>query len=175
MSHAARRDPLRIGVLSDTHGHRAKTERVVDVFHRRQIDLVIHCGDTGSPEIVELLSPWPAHFVFGNVDDPSEIRPAIVRLGKVCHERFGAIELDGLHIAFLHGDDGNLFRETAQSGQWDLVCFGHSHVAEISQRGPTKLLNPGAVYRSARPSVAIVEIPALTVALAMLRDPLEES
>jgi putative phosphoesterase len=159
---------MRIGVLSDTHGHRAKTERVVDVFHQRQIDLVIHCGDIGSPEIVELLSPWPAHFVFGNVDDPSELRPAIVRLGKVCHERFGAIELDGLHIAFLHGD-------TAQSGQWDLVCFGHSHVAEISQRGSTKLLNPGAVYRSARPSVAIVEVPALIVDLAMLRDLPSES
>ena len=160
---------MRIGVLSDTHGHRAKTERVVDIFRRRRIDLVIHCGDIGSPEIVELLAPWPAHFVFGNVDDPSEIRPAIARLGKVCHERFGAIDLEGLHVAFLHGDDGDLFRQTVQSGQWDLVCFGHSHLAEVSQRGPTKLVNPGAVYRAARPSVAIIEIPALSVALEMLR------
>ncbi len=161
---------MRIGVLSDTHGHRAKTERVVDVFRQRRIDLVIHCGDVGSAEIVELLAPWPAHFVFGNVDDPAAIRPAIVRLGKVCHERFGAIELEGLHVAFLHGDDGDLFRQAARSGQWDLLCFGHSHVAEISQRGPTKLVNPGAVYRAARPSVAIVEIPGLDVTLAMLRE-----
>jgi len=160
---------MRIGVMSDTHGHRAKTEHVVDVFRRRQIDLVIHCGDIGSAEIVELLAPWPAHFVFGNVDNASEIRPTIVRLGKVCHERFGAIELEGLHIAFLHGDDGDVFRQAARSGQWNLVCFGHSHVAEISQRGPTKLVNPGAVYRAASPSVAIIEIPSLTVALAMLR------
>ncbi len=141
-----------------------------DVFRRRQIDLLIHCGDIGSPEIVELLAPWPADFVFGNVDDPTEIRPEIARLGKVCHERFGTIELEGLHIAFLHGDDGALLRQAAQSGQWDLLCFGHSHMAEISQRGPTKLVNPGAVYRAARPSVAIVEVPAMAVTLAMLRE-----
>ena len=159
---------MRIGVLSDTHGHRARTARAVEVFRSRRIDLVIHCGDIGSPEIVELLAPWPANFVFGNVDDPAELRPAMVRLGKVCHERFGSIDLDGLHVAFLHGDDGQQFCQAPGSGRWDLLCFGHSHAAEISQRGPTKLLNPGAVDRAARPSVAIVEIPSLTVALEML-------
>ena len=160
---------MRIGVLSDTHGHWAKTERVVNVFQRRGIDLLIHCGDIGSPEVVELLAPWPAHYVFGNVDDPAEIRPAIVRFQKVCHERFGTIELGGRQIAFLHGDDSHLFRQTVQDGRWDLVCFGHTHQAEVSQRGPTKLLNPGAVYRAASPSVAIVEIPSLAVELEMIQ------
>jgi predicted phosphodiesterase len=44
-----------------------------------------------------------------------------------------------------------------------LVCFGHTHVAEQQRRGATLVLNPGAVYRARRHSIAIVKLPELDV------------
>ena len=157
-------DMMRIGVLSDTHGHLARTELAARVFRRLEVAAVIHCGDIGSPEVVELLAEWPSHFVFGNVDDWHELRAAIRRLGMTCHERFGTLELEGKKIAILHGDDAERFDATIRSSRWDLVCHGHTHVAEVYVHGSTKILNPGAVYRSARPSVAIVDLPELRIA-----------
>jgi putative phosphoesterase len=154
---------MRIGVLSDTHGHWARTEQAVRVFLDQAVDLVIHCGDVGSSEVVALFDPWPTHFVFGNVDAPGELRPVIQRAGKTCHERLGTLELEGRRIAFLHSDDRPAFLETISDGRFDLVCFGHTHAAELFDHGSTKVLNPGAVYRSPRPSVAIVVLPELQI------------
>ncbi len=80
-----------IGIVSDTHGHVEYTRPAVRMLESLEVELVIHCGDIGSPEIVELFAPWPAHFVFGNVDDrPERLRRAIAAAGKTCHERFGS-------------------------------------------------------------------------------------
>lgn len=152
---------MRIGILSDTHGHLSRTGLAVERLAGLEVERVIHCGDIGSPAVVELFSAWPAHFVFGNVDDPKTLREAIQQAGQTCDERFGRLELQGRTIAFLHGDDGRLLRETIGSDRWDLVCFGHTHVAEITRRGHTFVVNPGALYRTAEPSIAVVELPAL--------------
>jgi uncharacterized protein len=77
------------------------------------------------------------------------------------HGRFGSLELEGRKIAFLHSDDERLFRETISSRAWDLVCYGHTHQAELRREGPTLVLNPGALYRAARHTFAVVELPQL--------------
>ena len=53
-----------------------------------------------------------------------------------------------MRIAFLHSDDNRLFRQTIESGQWDLVCYGHTHIAKQHREGKTLVLNPGAIYRA---------------------------
>jgi uncharacterized protein len=155
---------MQIGVLSDTHGHLANTRQAVAELEARPVELVIHCGDIGAAEIVPLLDPWPTHFVFGNVDhNESELRNAIEAAQQTCHERFGSLELEGRRIAFLHGDDTLRLRETISSGQWDLVCHGHTHVAEHYRLGKTLVLNPGALYRANPHSLAVVSLPDLKV------------
>jgi predicted phosphodiesterase len=47
------------------------------------------------------------------------------------------------------------------SGQYQVVCFGHTHVASIQQRGDTLVINPGAIYRAKPHSVALLELPQL--------------
>ena len=59
---------MRIGVVSDTHGHVPFTRDAVRMLEQLEVELVIHCGDVGSVEIVSLFSAWPTHFVLGNVD-----------------------------------------------------------------------------------------------------------
>jgi len=160
---------VQIGVVSDTHGHVGYTREAIRMLESLEVEAVLHCGDIGSPEIVELFSAWPTHFVFGNVDrDATALEEAICTAGQTCHERFGRLELAGRRIAFLHGDDSALLEETIASGRWDLVCHGHTHVARRLERGATLVLNPGALYRAAPHSIAHVQLPELEATIISL-------
>lgn len=151
-----------IGVVSDTHAQMEFTRRAIRMLESLDVELVVHCGDIGSTEIVTLFRQWPTHFVFGNVDsDRAALRQAIAAAGHTCHERFGELELAGRRIAFLHGDDTALLRQTSTNGRWDLVCYGHTHQAKEHRSGETLLLNPGALYRAHPHTFAVVKLPEL--------------
>lgn len=157
---------MRLGIISDTHGQTANARRAVHLLESLEAETIIHCGDIGSPWIPSLFSPWPTHYVFGNVDeDRGELRAAIADAGHVCHDRFGTLDLDGVKIAFLHGDDGARLRATIDSGDWDLVCFGHTHRAEQRRVRRTLALNPGALYRASPHTLAIVDLPQIEVVI----------
>ncbi|MCI0359175.1 MAG: YfcE family phosphodiesterase [Planctomycetaceae bacterium] len=152
---------MRIGVISDTHGHIANTLAAVRMLESLQVEQVLHCGDICSPQIPRLLKAWPTHFVFGNCDhseDLAELRAAIAAAGLACHERFAALELASRKIALLHSDDARRFREVQTSGEYDLVCYGHTHVAEMHHERKTLVLNPGALYRATPHSIAVVDL-----------------
>ena len=152
-----------IGIVSDTHGQVDLTRQAVRIFESLAVELVIHCGDVGPAALVQLFEPWPTHFVLGNCDDPYSLPAAIESAEQTCHDRFGSLELEGKKIAFLHGDDHVLLRTTVHDGCWDLVCYGHVHLAGASLVGQTLVLNPGALCRSDHPSVAVVRLPSLDV------------
>lgn len=154
----------RIGIISDTHGQVEYTRGAIRLLESLEPELLIHCGDIGTAEIVRMLSPWPVHYVFGNVDDDIvSLRQAMGACGASCHERFGTLELEGVRIAFLHGDDWQLLERTIASGDWDLVCHGHTHRCREERIGKTLALNPGAIYRANPHSFAIVDLPELAV------------
>ncbi len=155
---------MRIAVLSDTHGNVGSTTAAVRLLAQQNVAVVLHCGDIGSTAVIPFFSNWPAHFVFGNVDgNELQLAQAIDEAGQVCHGRFGALELAGRKIAILHSDDHDLFETTINSGEWDLVCYGHTHVAEKHSVGRTLVLNPGALYRATPRTLAIVDLATLTV------------
>lgn len=152
-----------LGVVSDTHGHVPYAREAVRMLESLEVEAVIHCGDIGSPEIVPLFSAWPSHFVFGNVDDPEELTASIRACGQQCHGRFGSLELAEVPIAFLHGDDERRLQDTIRSGQWRLVCHGHTHVPRQVSVGKTIVLNPGALYRANPHTLAVVDLPSLAI------------
>lgn len=160
---------MRLGIVSDSHGHVALTRPAIRMLESLEVDCVLHCGDIGSPEIVELFAAWPTHFVYGNCDSNRvELATAVTAAGQTWHGAFGELELAGRRIALLHSDDRRLFQETVRSGAWDLVCYGHTHVAAIDRHGPTLVLNPGALYRAEPHSLAIVELPALQATIVRI-------
>jgi putative phosphoesterase len=154
----------RIGIISDTHGQVDSTRSAVRLLESLEVELVIHCGDIGSTAIVRLFEQWPAHFVFGNVDeDVAGLRRAIKACGQTCHDRFGTLEIDGVKIAFLHGDDWRLLEQTISEGNFDMVCHGHTHRRREERSGKTLILNPGAIYRANPHTFATVDLPSLEV------------
>jgi putative phosphoesterase len=160
---------MRLGIVSDTHGHVQNTLDAIRMLESLDVDEVLHCGDIGSTEIPRLFAQWPTHFVFGNCDpDAGRLSAAIGAAGNQCHNRFGDITLGGRRIALIHSDDGRLFRQTIASGNFDLVCYGHTHDAEQHREGKTLVLNPGALYRATPHSIAIVELDTMEATIVPL-------
>jgi hypothetical protein len=165
------RDVRWLGVVSDTHGDVPNTQKAVRLFEKRGVQLVVHCGDIGSPEIPPLFAPWPTHYVLGNVDGSGTlVRQAIEEAGQTLHGRFGTLVAGGRHIALIHSDDIARFHDAINSRDWDLVCYGHTHQARYHVDGRTTLLNPGAVHCGYPPSVALVDLTNLDVTSLPLAD-----
>ena len=158
-----------IGVVSDTHGHVEHARAAVRMLESLEVERVLHCGDIGSVGVVELFSQWPTDFVFGNCDDRrGELTAAIEAAGQTCHGEFGQLEILGRQIALLHSDDRRTFQDALHSGEWDVVCYGHTHVAAIEHYGETLALNPGALYRANPHSLAVLELPSLEATIVPL-------
>ncbi|MFN0022022.1 MAG: YfcE family phosphodiesterase [Pirellulaceae bacterium] len=160
---------MRLGIVSDTHGHVLNTLAAIRMLETLGVDEVLHCGDICSTVIPGLFTRWPTHFVFGNCDpNEAELSLAIGAAGQRCHDRFGDITLAGRRIALIHSDDARLFRKTITSDQFDLVCYGHTHEAEQHHEGKTLVLNPGALYRANPHSIAIVELATMEATIVPL-------
>lgn len=155
---------VRLGVLSDTHGDLAGTRRAIELFRNRGVSAVIHCGDIGGTAIVRAFQGLETHFIFGNMDGEDErLRLAAEETGNVVHGWFGSLELGGKKIFFLHGHHFQRLDRAIRCGDWNLVCFGHTHQATLEQYGETVVLNPGAFQRVATPRIAVVTLPELAV------------
>ncbi len=158
-----------LGVVSDTHGHVPLARQAVRMLESLEVERVIHCGDVGTPEIIELFGRWPTHFVQGNTDyDIEGLRETAEAAGQFWHGAFGELEIEGRKIAVLHSDDRNRFLAVIKSGEFDLVCYGHTHLAEQHKEGKTLVLNPGALFRANPHSLAVVELPQVSATIVTL-------
>src|SRR5579872_3969440 len=150
---------MRIGVLSASHGRNETVRRALAEIKARGVTTVLHCGDIEDPETITLFEGFDAHFVLGNCDwEPEAIRSAIHELGGTLHEGFGHLELAGRKIAFLHGHEQSRMREIENSGHFDYLFYGHTHVAKEHVTGPTRVINPGALHRAKPKTFVIVDL-----------------
>jgi hypothetical protein len=141
-----KKDGYLVGVISDTHGHlRGEVAETL-----KGVDLIIHAGDIGKPEVLEELAKIaPVHAVRGNMDG---------------HWAFGLPETEVVEIGdFLLYVLHDVFRldiDPAAAG-FVAVINGHTHTAAIENRQGVLYLNPG--------SAASFKSPA-TVALLRIRN-----
>ena len=120
----------RLGVISDTHGLlRPEALRAL-----RGVDLVIHAGDVGSPEVLDgLRAVARVVAVRGNNDTGAWARA--LRL----HE---TVETGGVKLFVIH-DVKTLRGQPAARGA-RVVIAGHSHRPSIDERDGVLFLNPGS-------------------------------
>lgn len=148
---------MRIGVLSDTHDRLetvAEAVRLLTTIH--SVELILHCGDIEKPETVELFKPVPTHFVYGNWDkDRAKLSAAIKAVGGTPHDGFGAMELAGKRVAWLHSHERHQFYQLEHANYFDYLFYGHTHIREQHRTGKTLVANPGALFR-ANPKTCIV-------------------
>jgi putative phosphoesterase len=148
-----------IGILSDTHGAGEAASAAVALLLKEGAAHLIHCGDVGSPSVLDALADRvPAAFVWGNTDhDRPALRRYATALKIQCFDTFGELDLAGKRIAVTHGDDAQLVRRVLAGQQHDYLLVGHSHVREDRRVGRVRVINPGALYRAAEKSVALLD------------------
>lgn len=144
--------PIRVGLLSDTHG----LLRPEAVERLRGADHIIHAGDVGRPDIlVELGMLAPVTAVWGNTDG-FDVRAETAEVAR--------IELAGRRVVVVHGHQ--LGSPTPQGlrlryPEADVVVFGHTHIPLVDGGRRPLVVNPGAAGPARfrlRPSVAVLEL-----------------
>ncbi len=145
-----------IGVISDTHNETELTRRAIRLFESFEVEAILHCGDVGAL-IPPLFSGFNVYFVRGNTDHSADFAKLPSEKATL-FEEVGKLEIAGKKIAFLHGDDFEKLNDLVGSNNWDMVCYGHTHHRSSRVYGKTLALNPGAISRSVRPSVAVVDL-----------------
>jgi hypothetical protein len=120
----------RIGVIADTHG----LLRPEALKALRGVELIIHAGDVGGPEILEALQALaPVYAVRGNTDRGDFGRS----LPQTQVVPVGEVQLYVLHELFC------LDLDPAAAGL-AAVIFGHSHRPHLERKEGVLYLNPGS-------------------------------
>ncbi len=150
---------MRIGIVSDTHSRLPALNRALALLRDRGVRTVLHCGDIEDASVIAAFDGFDAHFVFGNCDDDREgIRHAVAAGGQTLHEPFGNLELAGVRLAFVHGDDAALLRDVERGDYFDYLFYGHTHRAEEHRTGRTRVINPGALHRARPKSFLVLDL-----------------
>lgn len=142
---------MKIGLLSDTHSKKGRSQRVIDHLKAQGAEFLIHAGDIVKPEILDQLKNSGLRYVavYGNND------AALVEY----HTKFNLVQephyfkLSGatfklMHLPFYMNPDA------------EVVIFGHTHVFECDFKNNTLFLNPGETCARDKPlsSCAMLEI-----------------
>lgn len=151
----------KVAVISDSHDHLPTLARALAEAGAAGAEVLIHCGDLSAPFVLRMLAEQfrgPIHVIFGNNDADGRLLQLIAAQHShvTLHGIYAEIEVAGRHIAAIHYPEPA--RRIAQSGQLDLVCYGHDHTQFLEAVGDAWLLNPGEIMGlSSTPSWALYD------------------
>ena len=119
-----------IGIISDTHG----LVRPEAVAALQGVDLILHAGDVGGPEVLETLkSIAPVVAVRGN-NDKGEWATQL--------PDWEVTEVGSIFIYMLH--NLNEIDLSPAAAGFQVVVSGHSHKASVEERKGVLYVNPGS-------------------------------
>ena len=155
---------MKICIVSDSHDRADPLARAVQDAKALGAEAVIHCGDLIGAQTIKpaLAAGLPVHAIHGNnIGDPQAMQLQSRKSGGQL-QYYGAeaqLALCGRKIIVVHYDHHGY--ALACTGDWDLVCCGHSHKAESREvanvkGGRTWLVNPGTVAGLAAPMTWIM-------------------
>ncbi len=158
-----------IGLLGDTHGRSHLAAAAVRLLAGRGVDYYIHTGDVGgggegAMPVLDTLAGLPAAFVWGNNDfERDALFGYAADLGLRCLGDSGTLDLGGKTLLVTHGDDLRFLQRTLDAQACDYLFTGHTHIPASRRHGRIHHINPGALYRAARRTVAVVDLTRDTV------------
>ncbi len=144
---------MKIGIVSDSHDNIPLLCAAVADAKQRGAEAILHCGDIVAPSTLEQIQPYdlPLYIIHGNNTGD------LYALSKLSHANNSKIfyygqdaefTLAGRKIFIVHYP--HYARAMAITGDYDLVCCGHSHnisVKHITNNKGTQtvICNPGSV------------------------------
>lgn len=123
-----------VGIISDTHG--CISNEALDAL--AGVDFIIHAGDIGSLDVLmELETIAPTIAVLGNNDCNVDYGPGV--------NESATQVIDGVRLFVSHYPKDA--ERAAESGEYDLVIHGHTHVSRDEVRDGCRIINPGSAFR----------------------------
>jgi uncharacterized protein len=155
---------MKICIISDSHDRGDALERAVNDAAAEGAQVVLHCGDVIGAHTLRpaLRAGLPMHVIHGNNLGDSVALHKLSQSSGGLLQYYGPdarLELGGRKIFLVHYPEYG--HALACTGNWDLVCCGHSHQAGIERvatvkGGSTWLVNPGTIAGLAAPATWIL-------------------
>ena len=152
---------MKICIVSDSHDRAEPLAAAISAAKAQGAQAVIHCGDVIGAQTLRssIKLGLPLHVVHGNnLGDPTAMQNLVMKSAGLLnyHGLEATINLAGRRVYAIHYP--HLGRGMACTGEYDLVCCGHSHSAAITAQtnikgGHTFLVNPGTVAGIEAPGV----------------------
>jgi putative phosphoesterase len=144
---------MKVCILSDSHDHIPLLDAAVSRAKAQGAEVVLHCGDVVAPSTLHCLDKHglPVHVIHGNnTGDLYTLGRLAARPGGLLHYHGmdAGLRVAGRRVFLVHYP--HYARAMAATGDWDLVCCGHSHRAHIEALpnlagATTWVVNPGTV------------------------------
>lgn len=155
---------MKICIVSDSHDRSPPLEAAIREARAAGAEAVLHCGDLIGVNTLRasLKLGIPIHAVHGNnIGDVASLYRTMAKSDGMFtyHGHEAMLELGGRRIYVTHmPHHGHAF---ACTGDYDLVCHGHSHTAHIDKLPHVKggecwLVNPGSVAGIDAPGVKAI-------------------
>jgi uncharacterized protein len=157
-----------IGIVADTHDNMTSLKRAVEYFNVRDVQHVIHAGDFTSPFTFRALKELRSGFtgIFGNNDGDRLLLQK--QSGGRIYNQPHLFDLDERKIMVMH--EHHIIEALADSGHYDLVIYGHTHLPEIRTVNETLIINPGEAsgWLYGKTTVAVVNLADMTAEIVAL-------
>ena len=171
---------MKLCIVSDSHDRADALAQAVGEAKALGAEAVIHCGDLIGAQTVKpaLQHGLQVHLIHGNnVGDVQAMHFQMAKSGGLLryHGADARLALGGRRVFVVHYDDYGY--AMACTGEWDLVCCGHSHKAEARKvrtvhDGESWLVNPGTVAGLSAPATwALADLAAMRFELRALGEP----
>ena len=138
---------MKIGVLSDTHDNLSNLTYVLNVYREMGIEMIIHCGDLTSLEMVSHFDGFHTIYLTGNMDIMTgaiKSRFEKMRIDNFVGEVFRG-RLDGVLIAATHGHINSKIMDLVRQKKYKWIFHGHTHEKRDEMIRGTRVVNPGAL------------------------------
>lgn len=161
---------MKIGIIADTHDNLPNIEKVVSIFNKEKIDLLLHAGDFVSPftarELKNIQCPFTG--VFGDNDgDRLFSLNQFQKIGSIYPEPYKT-NIDEKKFIMFHKND--IIADLAKSQLYDIIICGHTPRVEIYKEGKTTVINPGECggWLTGKSTVAILDLMDLSMCIINL-------
>ena len=156
---------MKIAICSDIHDNVWALESAL--AHVQEADVLLFCGDFCAPfTLVQLARGFtrPIHVVWGNNDgDKWLLTKQAARFDHVnLYGELADVDVGGTHVAMTHYPE--IAQGLVRADIYDLVCYGHDHVACDEQVGNSRLVNPGELMgRLGKSTLAMLDVESGTL------------
>lgn len=123
---------MKIAIISDTHDNLPNLKKAIEWINKEKIQLILHCGDISSQETIDearKLFNGDIKFVKGNADWELNLPDKM------------ELEFNKKKIGFVHFPAEA--KKMVQSGNFDMVFYGHTHRAWDEKVDSCHMINPG--------------------------------